>query len=209
MIARTDDELSPRHRGALEEHLAECSACRDELAATERVLAAVADLPMEAEVPAPLEQETLRRVRIAAAEEAEQLAARRWWWRLRVPAVAITALAALLLVIVGHDEVDKKAPAPAPTAVAARAPEPTPTRERRDTPRAAVTEAQPPTAVAQAPETPPAPAELPTALTERPDLFVELPILRNMEKLEHFEQIETTTVDGQPRSDVDAGSRRG
>jgi hypothetical protein len=36
-----------------------------------------------------------------------------------------------------------------------------------------------------------------------------LPILSNMEKLEHFEQIETTTLDGQPRSDAGLESRHG
>jgi hypothetical protein len=207
MTARADDELSPRQQRALEAHLSECSACRDELLVTERVLAAVAALPMEIEVPASLEQETLRRVRIAAAEEAEQLAARRWWWRLRVPAVAITALAALLLVVLGHDEAERKAAPQAPTAVAAKSAEPKPVRERREAPAAAVSEAPVPTAVAQAPEAPP--EELPRALTERPDLFMELPILRNLEKLEHFEQIETTTLDGQPRSDAGLESRRG
>jgi hypothetical protein len=207
MTARADDELSPRRQRAFEAHLAECPACRNELATTERVLTAVAALPMEAEVPAPLEQETLRRVRVAAAEEAEQLAARRWWWRLRVPAVAVTALAALLLVVLGHDEA-ARAPAPeAPVAVAAKSADPKPTAERRDAPPTAVAEAPAPPAVAQAPEPPP--EDLPAALTERPDLFMELPILRNLEKLEHFEQIETTTLDGQPRSDADPESRRG
>ena len=207
MTATVDDELSPRQQRALEAHLAECSACRDELAATERMLAAVAALPMEAEVPAPLEQETLRRVRIAAAEEAEQLAARRWWWRLRVPAVAVTALAALVLVVLGHDEVGQKAAPEAPTVVAAKSPEPKLAREHGDVPAAAVAEAPAPAVVAQAPERPP--EELPTALTARPDLFMDLPILRNLEKLEHFEQIETTTLDGQPRSDATPETRRG
>jgi len=209
MIAKADDELSPRQQRALEGHLAECSACREEIAATERMLAAVAALPMEAEVPVLLEQETLRRVRIAAAEEAEQLAARRWWWRLRVPAVAITALAALLLVIVGHDEMEDKAAPQAPTVVAAKPAEPKLAREHRDAPAVEVAEAPAPTAVAQAPEAERPSEDLPPALTERPDLFMELPILRNMEKLENFEQIETTTVDGQPRSDAGPESRRG
>jgi anti-sigma factor RsiW len=208
MTATVDDELSPRQRRALEAHLAECAACRDELATTEQVLAAVAALPVEAEVPVSLEQETLRRVRIAAAEEAERLAAPRWWWRLRVPAVAATALAALLLVIVGPDEMEQKATPDAPPAVAAKSKETKVVRERTEAPTRAIAgaPAPAPAAVAEAPDTPP---NLPTALTERPDLFMDLPILRNLEKLENFEQIETTTLDGQPRSDAAPETRRG
>jgi hypothetical protein len=208
MTATVDDELSPRHQRALEAHLGGCAACRDELAATERMLAALAALPMEAEVPVPLEQETLRRVRIAAAEEAEQIAASRWWTRLRVPAVAITGLAALVLVIVGQNEVGRQAePDAARTAATADSAEPKLARQRKDAPAEVVAEAPAPTAVAQAPEE--SPEEPPPALTARPDLFMELPILRNMEKLEHFEQIETTTLDGRPRSDARPEARRG
>jgi hypothetical protein len=144
-------------------------------------------------------------VRIAAAEEAEQLAARRWWWQLRVPAVAVTALAALVLVVVGQSGVGQRATREAPMEVAAGSAEPKPARERRDAPAAEVAEA--PAAVAEAPETPP--EELPAALTTRPDLFIDLPILRNLDKLEHFEQIETTTLDGQPRTSTAPETRRG
>jgi hypothetical protein len=41
------------------------------------------------------------------------------------------------------------------------------------------------------------PSDPPPELTARPDLFVDLPILRNLERLEHFESIQTTTVEGQ------------
>lgn len=201
MTATVDGELSPRQQRAFEAHLTDCAACRDELTATERMLAALEALPMETEVPVLLEQETLRRVRIAAAEEAELVAASRWWMRLRVPAVALTALAALVLVIVGHNEVGQR------EAEVARIPaaEAKPAAEnlaRAHTTRTEdrVAAASAPAAVAEGPEK--APDGPPPALAARPDLFMELPILRNMEKLEHFEQIETTTVDGQPRSDA-------
>jgi len=39
------------------------------------------------------------------------------------------------------------------------------------------------------------PAEPPPELAAAPELFVDLPLLRNMEKLEHFETIRTTTLD--------------
>ena len=44
----------------------------------------------------------------------------------------------------------------------------------------------------------PAPSEPPPALAAAPDLFVELPILRHMEKLAHYEAIQTTTLDEGP-----------
>jgi len=208
MTATVDGELSLRQQRAFEAHLTDCAACRDERTATERLLAALEALPMETEVPVLLEQETLRRVRIAAAEEAERVAASRWWTRLRVPAVALTALAALVLVIVGRNEVGQR------EAELARTPAPVakPAAENFARTRAPQTEdrlaaASEPAPVAQ--ETHKAPQGPPPALAARPDLFMELPILRNMEKLEHFEQIETTTVDGQPRSDAAPERQRG
>ena len=41
------------------------------------------------------------------------------------------------------------------------------------------------------------PSQPPPELAARPDLFVNLPVLRNMEKLQHYEAIQTTTLDGQ------------
>jgi len=206
MTATVDDELSPRHGRALEAHLTGCVPCRDELAATARMLSALEALPMEMEVPVLLEQETLRRVRIAAAEEVERIAARRWWMRLRVPAVAVTGLTALVLVIVGHNKVGQDETEMARTSAPATEPaEQRLARQRRASPEDRVAEAPASIAVVQAPAK--APEGPPPALAARPDLFMELPILRNMEKLEHFEQIETTTLDGQPRSD--AGSKPG
>ena len=41
------------------------------------------------------------------------------------------------------------------------------------------------------------PSEPPPDLAARPDLFVDLPMLRNLERLEHFEAIQTTTLEGQ------------
>jgi anti-sigma factor RsiW len=211
MTATVDGELSARQQRAFEGHLSGCVACRDELAATERMLAALDALPMETEVSALLEQETLRRVRIEAAEEVERAASRRWWTRLRVPAVAVAALAAIVFVVVGQEERLQRAtevaqvrtvPDSPPPASVARAKSPKAEESEEHVAAApappAVEEPQPRVATVPPPE-----------LAARPDLFVELPILRNLEKLENFEQIETTTVDGQPRSDVDAGSRRG
>jgi len=41
----------------------------------------------------------------------------------------------------------------------------------------------------------PFPRKPPPQLAAAPELFMDLPLLRNMEKLEHFEAIRTTTLD--------------
>src|SRR5947207_3085019 len=99
MTAAVDGELSPRRRRALDGHLAACAACRRELAVTERMLTALEGLPMEAAVSARLEQATLRRVRLAAADEAERAPASRWTRWLPLPAFALATAAVLVLAI--------------------------------------------------------------------------------------------------------------
>ena len=52
---------------------------------------------------------------------------------------------------------------------------------------------RPPRRFAEAP-----PAEPPAKLAEAPDLFVDMPIIRNLDKMTHFEAIQTTTLDDEP-----------
>jgi hypothetical protein len=40
------------------------------------------------------------------------------------------------------------------------------------------------------------PSEPPPELAAAPDLFMDMPLLKNIEKVEHFESIRTTTLDG-------------
>jgi anti-sigma factor RsiW len=191
MTAAVDGELAPRRRRALDRHLDGCAACRRELADTERMLAALEALPREAAVSAAVEQTTLRRVRVLAAEEAERAAARSWWrwWQVPAFAAASAAVVALALGILwrGADSPDLGVVMPTPRGdaqVVARAPVPQiaqpvlPPEKRK--PRGAL------------------PPDPPPALAAAPDLFMDLPILRNMEKLEHFEAIQTTTLGDQP-----------
>ena len=42
------------------------------------------------------------------------------------------------------------------------------------------------------------PAEPPAKLAEAPELFVDMPIIRNLDKMTHFEAIQTTTLDDEP-----------
>jgi anti-sigma factor RsiW len=181
MTAAVDGELSPRRRRALDGHLAACAACRRELAVTERMLTALEGLPMEAAVSARLEQATLRRVRLAAADEAERAPASRWRRWLPLPAFAL-ATAAVLVLAIGI--VRRTGEVPGAPAV-----RPAPKVDARDVAQAL----RPPRRFAKA-----LPAEPPAKLAEAPELFVDMPIIRNLEKLTHFEAIQTTTLDDEP-----------
>ena len=181
MTAAVDGELSPRRRRALDGHLAACAACRRELAVTERMLTALEGLPMEAAVSARLEQATLRRVRLAAADEAERAPASRWTRWLPLPAFAL-ATAAVLVLAIGI--VRRTGEVPGAPAV-----RPAPKVEARDAAQAP----RPPRRIAKA-----LPAEPPAKLAEAPDLFVDMPIIRNLDKMTHFEAIQTTTLDDEP-----------
>jgi anti-sigma factor RsiW len=186
MTAAVDGELGPRQRGALDRHLAGCDPCRRELAATERTLRALDALPMERAVSDGLEQTTLRRVRLAAAEE-EERAHRRWRLWLPIPAFAVATVAVLVLAV---GILTRTGEAPAPRAVASAPLKPSAERLARAQPA-------PPTRRprAEARQAVEPPAEPPAELAAAPDLFMNLPILKNMERLEHFEAIQTTTLD--------------
>jgi len=179
MTVAVDGELTPARRRELDEHVAGCNECRAELAATETLFGALGSLPQEAEVPAPVEAATIRRMRIAAAEERERKE-RRWGW-LPVPVLAAAGVTALALVITLRPAGEPRSPRPAPPDVSghllARAPEaaPIPAAPKRVE------------AVAAADVAPP--TEPPPDLAAAPELFMNLPIIRNMEKLEHFEAI--------------------
>jgi anti-sigma factor RsiW len=184
MAAAVDGELRPREQEALESHLATCPPCTAEMTATRTVLGAVGGLEHEATVPVVLEQRTLRRMREVAAAPA----VRRWW---AVPAVSGLALAATVVVALSFGLLHRSGQAPAAPASSSVG------RVARATPQAVHRR----TAVARAQRQDVPPVDPPPELAAAPDLFVDLPILRNMEKLEHFEAIRTTTLDGPPAVD--------
>src|SRR5205814_90825 len=70
-----------------------------ELGVTERMLATLEGLPMEVAVSASLEEATLRRVRLAAADEAEGVPASGWRSWLPLPVFALATAAVLVLAI--------------------------------------------------------------------------------------------------------------
>jgi hypothetical protein len=176
------DDASPRRRRALERHVAGCAACRDDRAATAALFRALGALPAEAPVPDALEQATLRRVRMLDDTDADRPA----WWRswLAVPAVALATAAVAVLAIALV-----RGTGGAPSGDGARRIASAP-REPQRVPRLARS--------APARAVPEPPAEPPPELAAAPDLFVDLPMLRNLDKVKHFEAIETTTVDDPP-----------
>ena len=175
MVTAADGELEPRGRHALERHVTDCPACRDELARTERLLGALARLPMEAPVRDGLEQATIRRVRRLAAEESEG-AGPRWWHRwLSLPVFAVASVAALVLAI---GLATQTSDLPVPPVGGHAVPKTSVRIARREVRR----------------------SEPPPALAQAPDLYMSLPILKNLEKLELFEAIQTTTLDDETPS---------
>ena len=178
ILAARDGELGARRQLALDRHLARCAACRAEQAPIEGVLAALDGLDREAAVPARLEQEVLRRVRVLGAEATSETAAQRVarWLGGLVPAFA--AAAVVIIAVVGIRGRQQGDTGPASPAVARNA---TPAAPER-------------TAVARRAKDP-VPDEPPAELASRPDLFVDLPILRDMDKLRHFDSIATMEDD--------------
>jgi hypothetical protein len=197
-LTTAGERLGARTRAAAERHVAGCAACREELRLTRALFTALGEGSAEAPVPVRLEQATLRAVRIAAAEEAERPA--RWWtgWS-PVPAVAVAAVAVVAITVTlrsAGDGPSVQRPA-VPARIAARPAAPAAVAASADSNAK-------PRLVAQRRPIEPKPAEPPRELAERPDLFIDLPILRHMEKLEHFEQIETTSGPEAPADPAEA-----
>lgn len=181
IVAAVDGEITPERRHDLDEHVAACTECRDELRATTALLGALGNLPQEAAVPALVESATIRRMRVAAAEERDRHE-RRWGW-LSTPVLAAAGVAVLALVISTRPAGEQGSRDPATSDASrvgpiARTPDPAPTAPapQREAPAVAVADVAPP-------------AEPPPDLAAAPELFMNLPIIRNMEKLEHFEAI--------------------
>jgi anti-sigma factor RsiW len=178
LITARDGELGARRRHALDRHLSRCAACRTEQVAIEGVLAALDRLPDGTDVPARLEQNVMRRVRALADEPVgwrASLDPSRWRGTL-APALAAGAVAAITVVgLRSSPQRSTLEPLRTPTQVAVA-----PRVERAP--------------VARRPKTR-VPDEPPAELASRPELFVDLPVIRNLDKLQHFESIATMEDD--------------
>ena len=168
----------------LSRHVERCGGCQRERTAYTALDRLLGELPLEASPSPRLEQDTLRRLRLAAAGD-DAAEVRPWAW-LKVGAPALAGIAVLLLAV------RAVSPPAAPDAPMSRA-------KSRPASR--------PGHVATAPaggqtasrrrSAGNVPSEPPAELAARPDLFVNLPVLRNMEKLQHYDAIQTTNLDEQ------------
>jgi hypothetical protein len=178
-------ELTPGRIGRLERHVERCEGCRREQVAYAALERALGLLPLAATVSPRLEQDTLRRIRVAAAAPP---APRRGWLRIAVPALAGVAAIAVAL---------RLTPSPSrPAAMEAERLANLVAPKRTEVP-AIKRDAPPAPSAPRRRREPTVPSEPPAELAARPDLFVNLPLLRNMEKLTHYDAIQTTTLDDQ------------
>lgn len=171
-----DGELDPMRQAHLDAHVAACPACRSELNETTRLFAALSAMPTEREVPAAVEYATIRAIRQLPQEAATS------WWRTwfgwPVPALALAASVAVVAIRLLQ----------APPIVLERT-----VKAGRTTAPVVARSARPEGQIANRRPTQPLPA-----LEEAPDVFAELELLRNLEKLRHFDDIRTTQLDGEP-----------
>jgi hypothetical protein len=186
-------ELPPRRVEQLARHVERCEDCRREQVAYAALDRALGLLPTAAELPPRFEQDTLRRVRVAADDADPREPGRIGRWVL-LGAPALAATAALGLALHGGAPPDTgrvpttakaggNTPAKPAAVELAQGEAPTPA-----TPQAGAR----PRRIVQA-----VPGDPPPELAARADLFVDLPMLRNLDKLQHYEAIQTTTLDGQ------------
>jgi anti-sigma-K factor RskA len=85
--------LAPEDERAVEQHLAECARCRDQLREMEGVAAAIALSAPAAQPPPDLRRRVIEATGpVVPAPEPEQSAARRWSWWPRFSAVAVPVL---------------------------------------------------------------------------------------------------------------------
>jgi len=190
MMVALAGELSGRRSQRLTKHMDGCAGCRREWEAYTALDRVLGSLPLEAALPPRLEQVTLRDARLAEAE-ATKSGGR--WLGVAVPALAATAV----LVVAARLSLQNTEPAPAPAAPARAVTAP----PARGPARAA--ERAPAPAPSPAPASPQhrrvarsVPSQPPPELAARPDLFINLPLLRNLDKVQHYEAIQTIAVDG-------------
>jgi anti-sigma factor RsiW len=191
LLAALDGELGTAEREALNTHLSGCEACRTAADETARLHRALAGMAQVADPPVSLESATLRRVRGVLGEEAHARAGfgggGLWWW------VAAPLAATLAGVLVWRSH-----PGGAPSGPALVEVPPMIAAEQRlaagEAPNRRTEQAgSRPVGGTVRDESPEAPVP-PPRVAEALDLFLEMPILENMEKLENFDAIRTVDV---------------
>jgi hypothetical protein len=186
LVAFLDGELGEEERRPVADHVATCLPCRREIERLTAVQRLVTTLP-RIEPSATFADDFWRRV---AAEPTPITSRRRRGSALRwaIPALAAAAVLALAL----RSQLPTPSPAPPPgasTRVAAAPPAPAPAAPAK-------VAAAPPPERAKSDDAAPAPQvanveslrpeDLPPELLEHPELFLRLPVVRRLEKLEYL-----------------------
>ena len=188
-----DGELGDADRRPVAAHLSTCLGCRREAERLGTVQRWVASLP-PIEPSAGFDAEFWRRMNAAEAA-APTLRSRRRVWALAVPALAAAATVAIAArSLLAPSALPTTAGAPAPRVAHAPAVKPAPAVAANHATRPAE-----PAEVADAHEA--LPEDLPPQLVEHPELFLRLPVVRRLDKLEVFEAVqqhapEAATQDG-------------
>jgi putative zinc finger protein len=175
LLAARDGELAPVEREALDAHVGACETCRALAGETARLHRALAAMPQRADVPSGLAEATLRRVRAEVADADAPRGA--WWW------MAAPLAAGLAGVVIWHTWPAAVIPPQRP-ATASRKTEPAPAAPNQVASKAA------PAPAASGP----AEAEPPPQVAQSLDLYLDMPILENMEKLQNYDAIRTVDV---------------
>ena len=193
MMVALAGELSGRRSQRLTKHMDGCAGCRREWEAYTALDRVLGSLPLEAALPPRLEQVTLRNARLAAAEATKS---GRRWLNVAVPALAATAV----VVVAARLSLQDTEPVPAPAPAAPARPVTAPSATARVPGRVAERAPAPAPSAAASPQrrrvVRDVPSEPPPELAARPDLFINLPLLRSLDKVQHYEAIQTIAVDG-------------
>jgi cell division septation protein DedD len=203
-VRRMMIETPDAEQSALAAHLVVCEGCRREQAKIRRLVLALEGLGGEVSVPAGLETAVLRRVRSADGASPSWAARLRGWTS--TPMLAAGAAVAALLIVVLAGE--RGGPPAGPEVVARPRAVEMPVRLAGAATEGAAAvppgeaaggaEEAAPIRVASGPAAPP--AEPPADLAASLPMLLDLPILRNMEKLENYDRIEALSLVDQPEA---------
>ena len=183
LLAARDGELAPAEREALGAHLSGCEGCRALAGETARLHRALAAMQQRAEVPPGLAEATLRRVRAEVVDERAPRGA--WWW------MAAPLAAGLAGVVMWHAWPAAVVPPQQQAAMSPKEPAAT-------APKQVASKAAPAATAGEAADA----AEPPPQIAQSLDLYLDMPILENMEKLQNYDAIRTVDVtDGENGGD--------
>jgi anti-sigma factor RsiW len=194
LVAYLDDELTESERRPIANHVATCLVCRREIEQLAAVGRLVRDLP-RVEPGSDFAAAFWERLDAEPRDRLPQvrsLRSMRW----ALPGLAVAALLALGLSSLLRVATQPTAPATGGAARVVTAPAPATQPKVANAPATNEMEAAPQLANVDDLK----PEDLPPALLEHPELFLRLPVVRRLDKLEHFEAVQQ-----EPASEDGAG----